>query len=175
MFILRAQKNMLSVLQRESVTSGSINVYDAAFEFSEAWDGLDRTAVFRAGSVSRIQPLDEAGRCPIPWEVLERPGVWLYAGVYGTLDEKIVLPTIWTSLGIILEGVETGGKPSRPPGPDGEETAADHRELAHRDAEGQHPIDAISGLRAALEKIPVPMTAEELRKILMNGGLRHGR
>lgn len=116
MFRLRAQKNILDVLERESVTSGSVNVYDAAFEFSSAWDGLERTAVFRAGKVSRAQLLDETGRCSIPWEVLERPGEWLYAGVYGTLEGKVVLPTIWTGMGIILTGVDApdGSVPPTP-------------------------------------------------------------
>ena len=53
MFILYANKNMLSLRQREPVTSGSVNVYSVLFEFSDDWDGLARTAVFRAGQESR--------------------------------------------------------------------------------------------------------------------------
>lgn len=211
MFILHADKNKLAVRCRESVTSGSVNVYTVRFEFSPDWQGLTRKAVFRAGRESRTVLLDESGACAIPWEVLASPGLPLMVGVFGT-GETAALPTIWANLGFILDGV-TLGEDAHPPTPElwewelagkgdalgytedgelglyagdkllscvpvrggGEGGTADHRELTHRDAEGQHPIDAISGLRAALEKIPVPITAEELRKILMNGGLRHGR
>lgn len=46
----------------------------------------------------------------------------------------------------------------------------DHRQLTHRDAEGQYPVEAIEGLKEALSRIPSPMTADELRKILMSEG-----
>lgn len=161
MFSLRAEKNVLNVLAREPITSGSVNVYDVAFQFSSDWEGLERTAVFRAGGVSHSVSPGESGLCQIPWEVLQAAGVWLYAGVCGTRDQTVVLPTIWASLGIILEGT--------PPVGGGGDAGSwfDHRKLSNRDAEDQHPIDAISGLREALEQIPAPMTADELRKILM--------
>lgn len=50
----------------------------------------------------------------------------------------------------------------------GEGGVSDHRLLTGRDAEDQHPIEAIAGLEDALEQIPSIMTAEQLRKILMN-------
>lgn len=52
----------------------------------------------------------------------------------------------------------------------GEGGTTDHRFLTGRDAPAQHPINAIPGLEEALTSIPVPMTADQLRKILMNGG-----
>lgn len=58
MFILNANKNQLTVRQREPVTSGSVNVYTARFEFSPDWQGLTRKAVFKAGSESRTVLLD---------------------------------------------------------------------------------------------------------------------
>ena len=211
MFVLHANKNQLTLRDREPVTSGSVNVYRARFTFSPDWDGLTRTAVFRAGAVSRSVLLDDSGECTIPWEVLERPA-WLSAGVYGKVGEDVVLPTIWANLGTIHEGA-VPGEDARPPTPTpelwrqelarkgdrldytedgdlglyagdkllnsvpvaggGEGGTSDHRLLTHRDAEGQHPIEAIEGLKAALERIPRPMTAEELRKILMNGDAAH--
>lgn len=48
----------------------------------------------------------------------------------------------------------------------------DHSALKKRDEEDQHPIKAITGLEDALQKIPVPMTADELQNIL-NGGNKH--
>lgn len=207
MFELQADKTGLRVCARETVTSGSVNVYQVQFQFSDAWDGLERTAVFRAGPVCRSVLLDGEGACAIPWEVLEHHGPRLECGVYGTSGGEIVLPTVWADLGLILEGAAPGtGENARPPTPElweqelakkadgmnldgltlelmsgekvlsqvelpppggGEGGVSDHRLLRHRDAERQHPVSAIDGLAEELRKIPRPMTADELRKILM--------
>lgn len=117
MFILYANKNMLSLRQREPVTSGSVNVYSVLFEFSDDWDGLARTAVFRAGQESRSILLGPDNQCDIPWEVLGTGGTYLYAGVCGTRGGEVVLPTVWAVLGKILEGT-TAGEEAKPPTPD---------------------------------------------------------
>lgn len=117
MFVLYADKTQLTVRRREPVTSGSVNVYRARFEFSDDWDGLTRTAVFKAGAVSRSVLLGGDGECTVPWEVLEKPSTKLQAGVYGTLGGEVVLPTIWADLGVILEGTTTG-EDAKPPTPD---------------------------------------------------------
>lgn len=116
MFVLQANKNRLTVKQKETLTSGSVNVYTARFEFSPDWDNLARTAVFRAGNESRSILLDYLGKTSIPWEALQKPNVELFVGVYGTQGEDVVLPTVWASLGMILEGATTG-KDAQPPTP----------------------------------------------------------
>lgn len=117
MFRLYADKNKLTLLEREPVTSGSVNVYTAAFEFSEDWDGLEKTAVFRAGKKSVSVLLDDSNKTVIPWEVLTTPGERLEAGVYGKKGGETVLPTIWADLGYILTGAAPGDE-ARPPTPD---------------------------------------------------------
>lgn len=104
-----ANKNRLVVQQREPVTSGSVNAYEAQFEFSPDWDGLTRMAVFQAGSESKPVLLDETNRCAVPWEVLAQPNVHLLAGVFGTRGLEVVLPTDWADLGVILKGTSAGG------------------------------------------------------------------
>lgn len=147
MFILYADKNKLTVRKREPVTSGSVNVYPVRFEFSPDWDGLQKTAVFRAGNGSVSLLLNDIGEVNIPWEVLQKPGVQLQAGIYGTSGEDTVLPTVWADMGIILEGTAPGEN-ARPPTPD----------LWKQEIAG------------VLSLIPRPMTADELREILTNGG-----
>lgn len=117
MFSLTANKVLLKLNERETVTSGSVNVYTVQLAFSSEWDGLDKTAVFQAGSDVISVVLDESQTCTIPWEVLENPRRTLYAGVYGTKNGDVVLPTIWTSLGTIQQGVTTGTN-TQPPTPD---------------------------------------------------------
>lgn len=117
MFVLYADKTQLAVREKEPVTSGSVNVYHAQFEFSDDWDGLTRTAVFQAGSVSRSVLLDESGTCTVPWEVLKTPRISLAAGVCGEKDGDVVLPTVWAWLGLIMEGAAPE-EDAQPPTPD---------------------------------------------------------
>lgn len=117
MFELYAKKNQLQLCKRKPVTSGSVNVYEAKFTFSEDWEGLEKTAVFQAGQESASVLLDETGECAVPWEALTTPGVRLKAGIYGTRGGEVVLPTIWADLGYIEPGAAPGEN-ARPPTPD---------------------------------------------------------
>lgn len=118
MFQLHADKNKLTLRQREVLTSGSVNVNRVQFQFSPDWDGLTKTVVFKVGTESRSMPLDDSGQCTIPWEVLATPGQQLSAGVYGTQDGDTVLPTIWVSLGKILTGAAPDEDEQYPPTPE---------------------------------------------------------
>lgn len=116
MIILTASKSCLTASRRELLVEGAVNVNIVQFVFSSDWDGLTKTAVFQAGSDKYSVLLDESNEAPIPWEVLQNPRRTLYAGVYGTNGESLVLPTIWTSLGTIQEGVNPG-QDTQPPTP----------------------------------------------------------
>lgn len=116
MIILTASKSCLTASRRELLVEGAVNVNIVQFVFSSDWDGLTKTAVFQAGSDKYSVLLDESNEAPIPWEVLQNPRRTLYAGVYGTNGESLVLPTIWASLGTIKEGVSLGDT-AQPPSP----------------------------------------------------------
>ena len=135
MFVLYADKTQLTVRQKEPITSGSSNTYQVRFEFSPEWDGLAKAAVFQAGCAEKS----------IPQAVLKEPGYFLMAGVCGKLGEELVMPTVWANLGAIRTGAVHEGEI-----PGG--GTLDHRELEYRDAEGQHPIGAITGLDSELSK-----------------------
>lgn len=116
MFCLFAKKVILEANETETVTSGSVNLYQCQFQFDNAWNGLEKTAVFQAGDESVSILLDETGVCTIPWEVLQEAKRTLYAGVYGTKNGSVVLPTIWAKLGTVREGVNPG-ESAQPPTP----------------------------------------------------------
>lgn len=200
-FSIHAEKTQLTVHQREPITSGSVNVYTVRFDFSDDWDGMEKTATFRFHDQSVSTVLDASGKCTIPWEIIDHyeRQQQLYVGVCGTKNGEVVLPTIWASLGTLLEGT-TYGRNARPPTPDlleqrleqkqdklhgepwqfvgfDEEGNAqaqdppdsgtmDHAELEGREKADQHPIEAITGLTDELERIPEPMTKEELDALL---------
>lgn len=115
MFKLHADKNKLALREREAVTSGSKNVYTVHFTFSADWNGLTRIAVFQYGDRKISVSLDDNGDCRIPWEVLSSYGRPLMVGVYGAQDDTIILPTVWVSLGTVLQGASLGDTPE--PGP----------------------------------------------------------
>ena len=117
MFQLYANKTQLTVRAREPLTSGSVNTYIARFEFSPDWEGLTKTAVFKAGNEVRSVLLGTDGQCTIPWEVLSSHGRQLTAGICGTQGTDMVLPTVYANLGTILEGAAPGEN-ARPPTPD---------------------------------------------------------
>lgn len=116
MFRISVRKSVLDILQREIITSGSVNIYTASFTFDSAWEGLERIAVFQNGTDAVSICLGEENCCTIPWEVLQAPNYILRVGVYGTRGGEVVLPTIWGELGRIREGVHLGGS-AQPPTP----------------------------------------------------------
>ena len=105
---IEVRKNTLAMAEQESLTSGSVNAYKVQFQFSEDWDGLTRTAIFKAGKKCRSILLDKSDGCTIPWELLVMPYVHLLAGVCGTREEDVVVRTVWLDLGIIHPGAIVG-------------------------------------------------------------------
>ena len=137
MFVLYADKNQLTVREKEPITSGSVNVYPVRFEFSEDWDGLEKTAIFQTGCKETAMSLT-GGACTVPAEVLSEPGYYLMIGVCGKQGESTVLPTVWANLGMILEGAVTGDAPIPPeptPPPEGWQEALNSKgdNLAYTD------------------------------------------
>lgn len=116
MIRLSATKAELIVVENEVVTSGAQRVFACAFALSEDWDGLDRTAVFRAGTRSVSVLLGGDNTAEIPWEVLQTPGITLHIGLYGAGADGLVLPTVWAEIGMIRPGAYPGGD-ALPPTP----------------------------------------------------------
>lgn len=104
-----------AVIRKQGIlTSGMVGA-TAEFRFSEEWEGLSKTVVFRGGSVTK-DVLDVNTMATIPHEVLKSPGVPLEIGVYGiNADGTVVIPTIWAKTGIIKPGVNPSGDESTDP------------------------------------------------------------
>lgn len=116
MIRLSATKVELAITESETITSGAQRVFTCVFALSEDWDGLDRTAVFRAGARSVSVRLGDDNAAVVPWEVLRMPGLTLHIGLYGTGPDGLVLPTIWAVVGMIRVGAYPGGD-ALPPTP----------------------------------------------------------
>ena len=152
------KKNGIQATAREMVTSGSVNVYRARYRFSPEWDGMTKRYVFRAGTGKAVSAEPEGdGVCVIPWEVLAKPGLRLYAGVYGTADGEVVLPTVWAYLGTILEGACTGE--------DGREPTPDVYEQLLKALEGKADKLGLDG-----QKLSLLSGERELSSVVISGG-----
>ena len=109
--------NIARVIDKPSrITSGTVGL-PVEFSFDSHWDGLTKTAVFRAGEITKTVIDPKAGDT-VPWEVLVKPCVWLSIGVYGeNKDGSVVIPTIWANVCPIHVGVDPDGDPSTTPTP----------------------------------------------------------
>lgn len=79
-----------------------------------AWDGLQKTVVFRSAVTKDV--LAAGNEVVVPAEVVSRAGVNLYMGVYGVgADGRMVIPTIWTELGLVHGAAAPSGDTSPDP------------------------------------------------------------
>lgn len=109
---IEVKGNIIKITDRpRKVTSGTVGL-KAQFSFDSKWDGLSKTAIFRACTEKRVLTCIDS-EVTVPWEVLKKPGAWLSVGVYGTnVEGTIVIPTIWANAFLIVEGTTADGDPS---------------------------------------------------------------
>lgn len=119
MFRVKVNKNSISVTEKDTMTSGSVNVYPVEFEFNASdWDGLIRIALFKNESKTIQYILDETNRVQMPWELMVNAGSKISVGVCGHNGDEIILPSQWAACGSVIEGVHYdhgGSSPSDPP------------------------------------------------------------
>lgn len=90
------------------IVSGSKNFVEARFIFSNEWNDLTKTAIFKRGE-SVFHVILEDNRCMVPYEVMKDSGefsVSIFAGDLITADSVPVI--------VIQSGYEDGGEPLPP-------------------------------------------------------------
>ena len=80
--------------------------------FDEAWEGLQRMAVFRCGKTVVDVPMADTAAIP-PKALL--PDEKLYLGLYGTDGTTTVIPTVWVELGLVEAAADPSGDESTDP------------------------------------------------------------
>ena len=92
-------------------------IIGAQVEFDYAddiWHGLRKTVVFK-GAVTK-DVVTDANIVTIPHEVVEKPSFRLSIGVYGVdADGNIAIPTLWASIGAILDAAAPSGDTNTDP------------------------------------------------------------
>lgn len=134
MIRLSATKAELTITETETITSGAQRVFECTFAVNSDWDGLNRTAVFRAGTKAVSVLLGDDNTAEIPWEVLQTAGITLRIGLYGTNAAGDVLPTVWADAGMICTGAYLGDD-AYPPTPGAYEQLVEIAENAEKIAQ----------------------------------------
>ena len=134
MIRLSATKAELTITETETITSGAQRVFECTFTVNGDWDGLNRTAVFRAGTKAVPVLLGDDNTAEIPWEVLQTAGITLRIGLYGTNAAGDVLPTVWADAGMICTGAYLGDD-AYPPTPGAYEQLVEIAENAEKIAQ----------------------------------------
>ena len=103
----------------EPLTVGMSKAVPVKLTMSADWDGLSKTAIFKAGT-TQIDVTDaewvDATTVFVPPEVLTKAGSRVQFGLYGTdSDDAIVIPTIWVNLGKVQPAPDPSGDPTVDP------------------------------------------------------------
>lgn len=168
MFLANVKNNSVTLSGKELLTLGSSKANYIFLNFSEEWDNLARTIVFRTSTEKIAVKLeDDQEIVPIPWECYSTVGDSIEVGLYGTnSDNDIVLPTIWAEVGKVVDAATVLDSSNPSPtenilgalvdavaalGVDMEKYSQ-HPNLSKRDNTAQHPIKAISGLENSLNE-----------------------
>lgn len=112
---LRVSGSQIQAVEQPAViTAGTVGL-TVEFAFDSQWDSLTKTAVFRAGD-QVIATVLEQDTHQIPWEVLEKPNLWLSIGVHGANEAgTVVIPTVWAQVAVVHTGVDPDGDPAMDP------------------------------------------------------------
>ena len=112
---LQVSGSQIQVVQRPAaITAGTVGL-EAEFSFDSHWNNLGKTVIFQAGDKVITAAL-ESDTHIVPWEVLEKPDLWLTVGVYGANPEgTVVIPTLWTKVAAVYTGVDPEGDPALEP------------------------------------------------------------
>ena len=110
---IKINNNSAEIVEAEFYTSGMVGA-KIAFQFSEEWNGLIKTAVFKTDGVQK-DVLNVTDVCTIPHECFENAGERLVVGIYGTNGNDVVIPTVYANLGRIKQGADPSGDESTEP------------------------------------------------------------
>ena len=96
------------------ITAGMVGV-TVRMQYADIWDGLHKTVVFRAGTVTKDVITDDEV-VTVPKEVVAKKNVPLTIGVYGVdADGCIVIPTMLAELGTVRVGANPSGDTTTTP------------------------------------------------------------
>ena len=107
------EKQLLTIQNREIISSGDSNYDTCIFTFDETWEGFTKTAVFYQDKTNvQYAVLDRDNACTIPAAAMAREGR-MYIGIFGIKDTAVITSTLETIE--IAQGAISGGNISTEP------------------------------------------------------------
>ena len=111
---VKVAKTTCETTQLVPIPKGIVGATVSIEYMDSAWDGLQKTVVFRSSVTKDV--LSSGNEVVIPAEVVSRAGMNLYMGVYGVNTENnVVIPTIWTDLGPVNSAANPSGDTTTDP------------------------------------------------------------
>lgn len=94
------------------ITAGTVG-QKIEFRFDEEWNGLNKIAVFRGGTVAKDRQIIDGEQMTVPHEVMAVPCDRLVVGVEGrNADGTIVIPTTYANICTVIGGADASGDPA---------------------------------------------------------------
>lgn len=88
------ERQMLSVVNQEIISSGDISYDTCRFSFDGTWDGFAKTGVFYQDKKNvQYAVLEADGSCMIPAQAMAREGS-MYIGVFGVSGPRVMTSTV---------------------------------------------------------------------------------
>ena len=116
----KIEKNQITRLDKELLTTENVNSVECSFSFSDDYDGLELYAVFyRDSTTNCFVPLND-GKCILPHELLEDAGN-LYVGAYGVKNTSSVVEKRVTTNAVAIrveKSLSSSTSPEAAPSPD---------------------------------------------------------
>ena len=107
------ERQLLTIQNREIVSSGDVNVDKCIFNFDEYWEGYTYTAVFYQDKTNvQYAVLGKDNTCMIPAAAMTKAGR-LYIGVFGVKESAVLTSTL--DIIDIKEGAISGNNVSTEP------------------------------------------------------------
>lgn len=148
----------------EPIPRGIVGAVVSVEYTDPAWDSLRKTVVFRGVATKDV--LDAGSEIVIPAEVVSKAGGSLYMGVYGVdAENSVVIPTIWTELGVIQGAATPSSDASTTPSlPVWAQLQAMVGDLGALDTEAKSNL--VAAINEALTKGGGELSPAEVQKIV---------
>ncbi|MCM1193328.1 MAG: hypothetical protein NC123_16490 [Butyrivibrio sp.] len=159
------EKQLLTIQNREVISSGDMNYDSCKFEFDEAWADYIKTAVFYQDKTNvQYAVLDSNDMCMIPAAAMARAGR-MYLGVFGIKDTAVVTSTVDTV--DICEGAISGENVSTEPTDDVFlAIIAQYQRIASMIAQYESTANQFNVLMATQNKILEELDAFEVTELM---------
>lgn len=113
--IFTVQNQRIARTDNEKPVAGSVGYLTALFTFSADWDGLIKTAIFRAGTATPYEVLiADDGTCEVAIQAIVSGTMYVSVRGDSVTGDTVFLPTAANAVQIYAAGAVSGETPADP-------------------------------------------------------------